>query len=463
MPPPACLIALSSASPAVLSRSVRRIRPGKQVSAARTIMPRAAASCDGAPKTNGRPSGLPSSSSELLLREEDELAAGHRIQHVDVRLADALVLPVQRLLRLAEVGDVRGREHPQVLLPAGYADRSSYASRACRQASRRVARRASAEPLHHVEVRAQPLVVAVALAEPAADELGARDPRALGLDGVDVDDHDVLDLTGRASLHAEDREPLGRVVEEPVVALLALHQLRVLAPLLQRRDAHLAEHADEVGEEPDGLLELFVGDDRHAVESGQVGLLVEPEPPRPPRELRPVHVVVVEEELPGVDVGHVLAGHDQREGHVPQPVAALVGVVLGRVQSLGEPPVDAQVALETPAQRVRVLAMEAGADVLPPGGDEDVAGEVEDGEREVERLGEALAEALDAVEIDQTRELVPLGLHRALPFASAAALPRAMPCVPRTLLLRYPARPCRERAPARARARGPSLRCRPAR
>jgi hypothetical protein len=309
-----------------------------------------------------------------------------------------------------------------------------------------VARRASAEPLTTSKY---------------ARRRASWPSHSLSLDGVAVDDHDVLDLAGRAPLHAEDREPLGRVVEEPVVALFALHQLRALAPLLQRGDAHLAEHADEVGEEPDRLLEVLVGDDRHAVESGQVGLLVEPLPPGPPRELRPVHVVVVEEELPGVDVGHVLPGHDQREGHVPQPVAALVGVVLGGVQPLGQPPVYAQVALETPAQRVRVLTMETGADVLPPGGDEDVAGEVEDGEREVKGLGEALAETLDAVEIDQARQLVSLGLHVGAPLRRCRG---AAPASPRTLLLRYPARPCRERAPTHAEDPAhPPLRCRPAR
>ena len=48
--------------PAVLSRSVWRIRPGKLVSAARTTARRTAASCAGAPKTTGGASGVPSSS-----------------------------------------------------------------------------------------------------------------------------------------------------------------------------------------------------------------------------------------------------------------------------------------------------------------------------------------------------------------------------------------------------------------
>jgi hypothetical protein len=38
--------------------------------------------------------------------------------------------------------------------------------------------------------------------------------------------------------------------------------------------------------------------------------------------------VVVEEELPSEDVGHVFAGDDQRKRDVPEPVGALVGVVL---------------------------------------------------------------------------------------------------------------------------------------
>ena len=98
-----------------------------------------------------------------------------------------------------------------------------------------------------------------------------------------------------------------------------------------------------------------------------------------------------------------------------------------------------------PLQRVGVLAVIAGADVLPARGDEDVAGEVEHGERDVERLGEAVAEALDTVQIDQARQLIPLG-PIGLPLPHAAAVPsgRGAPA-PGPLAFSYPARPTRER------------------
>ena len=169
----------------------------------------------------------------------------------------------------------------------------------------------------------------------------------------------------RAVFHAEHQEALGGVVEELPVPLLALDEQRVLALVLQRLQAHLAEHVHEVGDEPDRLLQSRVRDDRHAVERLQIRGLVEPQTPRPLRERLAVHVVVLEEELAGVHVGHVLAGHDQREGDVPQAVAAAVGVVLGLVQPLDEPPVDAQVALQAPLQGLRVLPVIARADVLP--------------------------------------------------------------------------------------------------
>ena len=164
---------------------------------------------------------------------------------------------------------------------------------------------------------------------------------------------------GAPSLHAEHQEALGGVVEELPVPLLALDEQRVLALVLQRLQAHLAEHAHEVGDEPDRLLQARVRDDRHAVERLEIRGLVEPQAPRPRRERLAVHVVVLEEELPRVHVGHVLAGHDQREGDVPQAVAAAVGVVLGLVQPLDEPPVDAQVALQAPLQRLRVLPVDS--------------------------------------------------------------------------------------------------------
>ena len=210
---------------------------------------------------------------------------------------------------------------------------------------------------------------------------------------------------------------------------------RVLALVLQRLQAHLAEHVDEVGDEPDRLLKPRVRDDRHAVERLQIRGLVEPQAPRPLRERLAVHVVVLEEELARVHVGHVLAGHDQRERDVPQAVAAAVGVVLGLVQPLDEPAVDAQIALQAPLERLRVLPVIARADVLPPGGDEDVAGEVEDGQRDVEGGGEAVAQALDSVQIDQTGQLIPLAPHRALPFRMRRDARARRPPAPRITCL----------------------------
>ena len=229
-----------------------------------------------------------------------------------------------------------------------------------------------------------------------------------------------------APLDAEDDEALGGVVEEAPVPLLALDAaaraccsccsaLRPISPSMPTKSAR----------NPIVFCRCACEMTGHAVERLEIRGLVEPETPRPLGERLPVHVVVLEEELAGVDVGHVLAGHDQREGDVPEPVAAAVGVVLGLVQALDETLVDAQVALQTPLQRLGVLAVEAGADVLPAGGDEDVAGEVEHGERDVEGLGEAVAEALDAVQVDQPGQLVPLGPHRAFPSACGSGAVRA--------------------------------------
>lgn len=97
----------------------------------------------------------------------------------------------------------------------------------------------------------------------------------------------------------------------------------------------------------------------------------------------------------------MLAGDDQREGDVPQAVGAFVGVVLRLGQSLDEPLVDEQVALEAVAEGLFVLAVEPGADVLPAGGDQDGAVRVVHGETDVERRGEAVAQTLRAVEIDK--------------------------------------------------------------
>ena len=175
---------------------------------------------------------------------------------------------------------------------------------------------------------------------------------------------------------------------------------------LQGRETHLAEDSDEVAEEADRLLQTLVGDHRYAGERLQVRGLVEAQPARPLGEDRRVDVVVGEEELPREDVGHMISGDEQGEGHVPESVAALVGVVLRRAQALDEPLVDAEVALETAAQRLGVLAVETRADLLPAGRDEHRAVDVEHRQRDVEGIGEAVAEALHAVEIDERRQLI---------------------------------------------------------
>ena len=332
-PPPACLSALSSASPTVLSRS-------------RVPDPAGEARLGGADDPAARRRELrrraedelvaerrPELVGQLLVREEDQLAAGDGVQHVHVGVPDALLLPAERPLRLAQLRHVGRGEHPEVVRRR---IRREQLVGAVAAQVHLAARRAGGGDRagHEVEVGAQPLVAPVALAEPPAEQLLAGGPRAPRLRRVEVDDDEVAGLTVRARLDAEDGQTLRGVVEEPPVPLLALDEQRVLALVLQRLQAHLAEHAHEVGEEPHRLLQVRVGDDGHAVERLEIRGLVEPQTPRPLGERRAVHVVVLEEELAGVHVGHVLAGHDQRERHVPQAVAAAVRVVLGLAQSL---------------------------------------------------------------------------------------------------------------------------------
>ena len=182
----------------------------------------------------------------------------------------------------------------------------------------------------------------------------------------------------------------------------------------QRVQAHLAEHAHEVGEEADRLLEAFVRDDRHARERLEIGLLAKAEPARALSEGGLVDLVVVEEELPRVDVGDVLAVDDQREGDIPKAVGALVGVVLGLTQTLDQSLIDAQVALEAAAQGLFILAVEPGADVLPAGGDQDGAVRVEHGQAYVAGGGEAVAQTLRAAEIDEAGQGMLGGSHSRL-------------------------------------------------
>jgi hypothetical protein len=111
----------------------------------------------------------------------------------------------------------------------------------------------------------------------------------------------------------------------------------------------------------------------------------------------------------------VPAGDDQGAGDVPEPVGAPVSVVPRFVQTVEQPLVDAQVALEASAQGLLVAAVELSADVLPAGGDEDGARRVEHGETDVEGGGQAVAHALHAAEIDEAGQGV-LGGSHCLPF-----------------------------------------------
>ncbi len=161
-----------------------------------------------------------------LLGEEDELAAGHRVEHVHVGPADVLFLPPKRLLRLADLGDVHRRERPEV-------------------ASCRVGREqlvcilglhaqlaASGLPGgdragDEVEVRLQALVPLIAPAHPSADHLLTLRVRPRRLRRVQVDDHEVVDVAFGVAQDAEGDEAFGRVVEEVPVPLLALLELLV--------------------------------------------------------------------------------------------------------------------------------------------------------------------------------------------------------------------------------------------
>ncbi len=176
---------------------------------------------------------------------------------------------------------------------------------------------------------------------------------------------------------------------------------------------------------------------RHARERLHVLDLVEPQAPCAHGERLRVHLVVVEEELPGEDVGHVIATDHQGERDIPEPVGAPVGEVVRAPEPLDQALVDAQVALQAACQRDVVEPVEPRADILPAGGDEDGAVGVEDGERDVEGRRQALADALHALQIDETGQWLRLGRH-APTFPSSRRPEHRKATLPRHTLVRYP-------------------------
>ena len=75
---------------------------------------------------------------------------------------------------------------------------------------------------------------------------------------VQVDDSEVEHDSGGVALYAKDDEAFGRTVEEVSVPPLAFLELCVFLLAQQCAEAHLAEHADEVGDKGERLLQALV-------------------------------------------------------------------------------------------------------------------------------------------------------------------------------------------------------------
>ena len=180
---------------------------------------RASRQLDGLGECGGGPERLTEPVRHRLLRQEDQLAAGHRVQHVDVRLTDAFLLAPQRLFRPAHLGHVKGGERPQVP-PDGKGEQQlvgvvrRYVK--LRPRGTLAAHGAGSE----LEVRAHPLVQGIAVAHVPAHGQLASDVLPHRLRRVHVVDHEVLRLPLPVADDAEHRQALGAVLEQPQVALL---------------------------------------------------------------------------------------------------------------------------------------------------------------------------------------------------------------------------------------------------
>lgn len=112
---------------------------------------------------------------------------------------------------------------------------------------------------HHVEVGARPLVEVVRSTEPRADGPASLDPGPLELRRVDVHELEIRDDAGAVAQHPEDGEPLGRVLEQPRVALLGRLQPAEVAQSeheqQQRGDQHEADALDGAQHELDVVRE----------------------------------------------------------------------------------------------------------------------------------------------------------------------------------------------------------------
>ncbi len=179
---------------------------------------------------------------ELLVGQQDELAAGDRVEHVDVGPADALLLPPERPLGVAHPGDVERGERPAVAPDrVGLEQLVGVVALDVELGPR--GRAAVRRARHDVEVRARALVEAVGPAEPLADGLLARQPRALLLRRVDVDELEVGDRAVSVAHDREHREALHRVLEEACVAFL--RDLQVPEVAQPQKEQERGRHGDE--------------------------------------------------------------------------------------------------------------------------------------------------------------------------------------------------------------------------